>query len=57
MSAIFIKYKKSNRHRISLNLTDKINLKRRNKYVALLNLSLYYSAKYATNKLKISGPT
>ena len=57
MSAIFIKYKTSNRHRILLNLTDKINLKRRNKYVALLNLSLYYSVKYANNKLKISCPT
>ena len=55
MSAIFIKYKTSNRHRILLNLTDKINLKRRNKYVALLNLSLYYSVKYANNKLKISS--
>ena len=57
MSAIFIKYKTSNRHRILLNLTDKINLKRRNKYVALVNLSLYYSVKYANNKLKILCPT
>ena len=57
MSAIFIKYKTSNRHRILFNLTDKINLKRRSKYVALLNLILYYSVKYANNKLKISCPT
>ena len=57
MSAIFIKYKTSNRHRILLNLTDKINLKRRNKYVTLVNRSLYYSVKYANNKLKISCPT
>ena len=30
-------------HRILLNLTDKIKLKRNNKYVALWNLSFYYA--------------
>ena len=44
------------------NLTDKINLKRSDKYVALSNLSIYYSWKnikklYKNNKFKISAPT
>ena len=30
-------------HRLSLNLTDKINLKRSDKYGALSNLSIYYT--------------
>ena len=30
-------------HRILLNLTDKINLQRSDKYVALANLSIYYT--------------
>ena len=34
--------KTSNPHRLLLNLSDKIKLKRRDKYVALLNLSIYY---------------
>ena len=33
--------KTSYHHKILLNLTDKINLKRSDKYVALLNLSIY----------------
>ena len=33
--------KTSDTHRLLLNLTDKINLKRSNKYVALSNLSIY----------------
>ena len=33
--------KTSNFHRLLLNLTDKINLKRSDKYVALSNLSIY----------------
>ena len=33
--------KTSNLHRLLLNLTDKINLKKSDKYVALSNLSIY----------------
>ena len=49
-------------HRLLLNLTDKINLKRRDQYVALSNISICYTWKnikksYKTNKFKISGPT
>ena len=32
-------------HRLLLKLTDKINLKRNDKYVALSNLSIYYTWK------------
>ena len=32
-------------HRLLLNLTDKINLRRSDKYVALSNLSIYYTWK------------
>ena len=40
------KYSKtSDSHRLLLNLTDKINLKRSDKYVALLNLSMCYTWK------------
>ena len=35
----------SDSHRLLLNLTDKINLKRSNKYLALSNLSIYYTWK------------
>ena len=35
-------HKKSDPHRLLFNLADKINLKRSNRYVALLNLSIYY---------------
>ena len=56
------KSKASNNHRLLLNLTDKIDLKRSDKYVALLNLGLYYKWKnikksYKNNKFKISAPT
>ena len=37
--------KTSDPHRLLLNLTDKINLKRSDKYVALSNLSIYYTIK------------
>ena len=37
--------KTSDSHKLLLNLTDKLNLKRSNKYVALLNLSIYYAWK------------
>ena len=30
-------------HRLLLNITDKVNLKRSDKYVALSNLSIYYT--------------
>ena len=52
----------SDPHRLLLNLTDKINLKRSDKYVALSNLSINYTWKniknsYKNNKFKISAPT
>ena len=37
--------KTSDPQRILLTLTDKINLQRSNKYVALSNLSIYYNGK------------
>ena len=54
--------KTSDPHRLLLNLSDKINLKRSDKYVALSNLSIYYAWKnikklYKNNKFKISAPT
>ena len=54
--------KTSDPHRLLLNLTDKINLKRSDKYVALSNLSIYYTWKnikksYKNNKFKISALT
>ena len=56
------KSKTSDFHRILLNLTDKIELRRKDKYVALSNLSVYYTWKnvktlYKNNKFKISAPT
>ena len=49
-------------HRLLLNLTDKINLKRNDKYFAFSSLSIYYTWKnmktsYKNNKFKISAPT
>ena len=54
--------KTSNPLRLSLNVSDKRTLKRSYKYVALSNLSIYYTWKnikksYKNNKLKISGLT
>ena len=65
MDTIFINSENSkitDPHRVLLNLTDKINLKRSDKYVALSNLSIYYTWKnmrksYKNNKFKISAPT
>ena len=37
--------KTSDSHRLLLNLTEKINLKRSDKYVALSNLNIYYTWK------------
>ena len=52
----------SNPHRLLLNLSDKINLKRKDKHVALANFSIYYMWKnikksYKNNNFKISAPT
>ena len=54
--------KTSEPHRFKLDLTDKINVKNRNKNMALANLRSYYTWKnikseYNKNKLKISVPT
>ena len=65
MDTIFMNSKNSGTsdpHRLLLNLTDKINLKRSNNYVALSNLSIYYTWKnikkpYKNDKDKISAPT
>ena len=38
--------KTSYSHRLLLNLTDKINLKRKDKYVGLSNLSAYYLLRF-----------
>ena len=64
MNTIFInpqKSKTSDPHRLLLNLTEKMNLKRRDRYVALSNLSMYYAWKnieriYKNNKFKILAP-
>ena len=44
-----------------LNFTDKVNLRRKDKYIALSNLIIYYTWKnikilYKNNNLKISAP-
>ena len=39
------KIKTSDPHKLLLNLTDKMNLKRSDKYVALSNLNIYYTWK------------
>ena len=54
--------KTSDPHRLLLNLSNKINSKRSDKYAALSNISLYYAWKnikepYKNNKFKISAPT
>ena len=54
--------KTSDPYRLLFNLSDKINLKRSDKYVALSPLSIYYTWKnrkksYENNKFKISAPT
>ena len=53
--------KTSHPYRLLLSLTDKINLNRSDKYVALSNLSIYYTWKnikksHKNNKFKISAP-
>ena len=54
--------KTSKPHVLVLNLTDKLDLRRSDKYVALSNLSIYYTWKnikmsYNNNKFKKSTPT
>ena len=54
--------KTSDPHALLLNLTDKIDLRRRDKCIALSNLSFCYTCKnikksYKNNKFKISAPT
>ena len=65
MEAIFMNTensKTSELHRFKLDLTDKFNLKKPNKNIALANLSICYTWKnikseYNNNKIKISMPT
>ena len=48
MNTVFMNSKNSETsdpHSLLLNLTEKINLQRSNKYVALSNLSIYYTWK------------
>ena len=54
--------KTSDLQRLLLNLTDNIDLRRKDKYIVLSNLSIYYTWKnvknsYKNNKFKISAPT
>ena len=54
--------KTSEPHVLILKLTDKLNSRRREKIIALSNLSIYYTCKnikslYNNNKFKISAPT
>ena len=54
--------KTSESHRFKLDLTDKLNLKNTNKYMALANLSIFYTWKNIksecnNNKCKTSAPT
>ena len=64
MDTIFINTKNSktsDSHRFRLYFIDKLDL-RRNKTIALADLSIYYTwenikSKYNNNKFKISGPT
>ena len=65
MNTIFVNSKNnktSDHHRLLLNLTEKINFKRSDRYVALSNFRIYYTWKiikmsYENNKSKISVPT
>ena len=64
MNTIFMNSKNSKTsdpHRLLLNLTDKTDLRRKDKYIAEPNLSIYYTWKnikksYKNNKFKISAP-
>ena len=55
MDTVFMNFKNSETsdpHRLLLNLTDKINLKKGDKYVALANLSIYYTRRNITKSYK-----
>ena len=52
----------SDSQRLLPNLTDKIDLRKKDKYIALSNLSIYYTWKniknvYQNSKFKTSAPT
>ena len=54
--------KTSDPHRLLFNLSDKSNLKSKDKYIALSNLSIYFKWKnmkksFKNNKFKISATT
>ena len=54
--------KTSDLHRLWLNLTEKIDLRRKDEYIVLSNLNIYYTWKnikksFKNNKFKISAPT
>ena len=54
--------KTSDPHRLLHSITDKIDLRRKDKYIALTNLSIYYTCKnikksYKNNNFKISATT
>ena len=54
--------KASESNKFLYEFTNKLNLKNKNKNMALANLSIYYTWKnikfaYSNNKLKISAPT
>ena len=56
MGTIFVNSKNSktsNLHKVLIDLSDKINLKRSDKYVALSNLSIYYTWKNIKGHTKI----
>ena len=65
MDTIFINSKtseKSDPHRLLLNVTDKIDIRRNEKYIALSNLRIYYTCKnikksFKNNKFKMSALT
>ena len=58
MDTLFMNFensKTSDPHRLFLNLTDKISLTRSDKYVALSNLSIYYTWKNIKKSYKINN--
>ena len=63
MNTIFINPKNSKTsdpHRLLLNLTDKINLRRKDKYIAVSHVNISIHGKthsYKNNKSKKSAPT
>ena len=65
MNTIFMNFTNSNTsdpHRLLLTLADEIYLKRKDKYIVLSNVTIYYTWKnikkpYNNNKFKISTPT